>query len=371
MISIEYKILFEVRFLHDYYLYGLETDTDNHMKSFFAMSTENQSARLAELLERGRYDMRKDLDILIGSIEEKLFKKLRLKLVRTATGFFLGVQVNRVVTSDGEIRFKPVIFPPDDTCVTIGFSIANPFFGAITNLRLDRDVDKIYYFTNEGVHDDLSLATPIAQLVPGKRYRMGDLALVAGRVKQAIADNNGNAQVWTDIDGKGLISQGDRHLDTQEDWYSKWRSTVRLRSKHPAGIIKISLYSGNNRLGLIGENGLLTKRQTGNTGSSNHRVHPVFELRWLSRTTYWCYRKRDGFSSKERGDLTDGAGSLLELQNDKFITKAPRPITRERPQIPWPGTSILLPNAQPGSIRAESGKLFSDVEFNELHPVRF
>ena len=73
----------------------------------------------------------------------------------------------------------------------------------------------------------------------------------------------------------------------------------------------------------------------------------------------------------ERKSLINGAGSLLEVQNDKFITKAPRPITRERPQTPWLGASIFLPNAQPGSIRAESGRLFSDVEFNELHPVRF
>lgn len=373
MISIEYKKLFEVRFLHDYYLYGLEPGTNN-VKSFFAMSAENQSARLEELLKRGRYDMRNDLDLLIGAKEEKLFKNLRLKLIRTATGFFLGMQINRVVTSGGEIRFKPAIIPPDNTHVTIGLSIANPLFGAITNLRLDHGANNIYYFTNEGDHDGLSLATPIPQLVSGQLYRMGDLALVAGSVKQAIADNTGNAHLWTNVEGKGLINQGDRCLDIQEDWYRRWRSTVKLRSKHPAGVIKIALLSGSGRLSPIDENKLLTTRQIGNI-SHNTRpdfklpIHPVFELRWLSRKTYWRYRKRDGFSKEEMARLINGAGSLLEVQNGKFVTKAPKPITRERLQTPWPGATIQLPSAQPGSINAEDGKFFSDIEFNELNPV--
>lgn len=366
MTSIEYKILFEVRFLHDYYLYGVEPGKSNSVKSFFAMSAENQSARLTELLKSGRYDMRKDLDLLIGADEERLFKNLRLKLVRTATGFFLGMQVERVATNSGEIRFKPAILPSEDTCVTIGLSIANPYFGSISNLRLDRDVDKIYYFTNEGDHDDISLAALTPPLVSGQQYRMGDLALVAGSVKQAIADNTGNARFWSTIDGKGIVSQRDRSLDTQKDWYGKWRSTIRLRSKHPIGVIKIALMSGNGQFRPIDENKFLTTRISSRI---NRSKHPVYELRWLSRKTYWRYSKRDGFSTEERDRIISGTGSLLDIEGDKFITKDPRPITRDSSRFPWPGASILLPNAQPGLIKVEGDKIYSDVEFNELNPV--
>lgn len=367
MTSIEYKILFEVRFLHDYYLYGLEPNTGNSvMKSFFAMSAENQSTRLIELLENGRYDMRKDLDLLIGTDEERLFKNLRLKLVRTATGFFLGMQVERVVTNDGEIRFRPVILPSEDACVTIGLSMANPYFGSISNLRLDRGMDKIYYFTNEGAHDDISLAALTPSLVSGQEYRMGDLALVAGRVKQAIADNTGNTRFWSTVDGRGIISQWDRSLNSQKDWYGKWRSTVRLRSRHPVGVIKIALMSGNGQFRPIDENKFLTTRFHKH---KNAAKHPVYELRWLSRKTYWRYSKRDGFSIKEREHIVSGAGSLLNIEGDKFITKDPWPITRDGFHSKRPGTSIRLPNAQPGSIKAEGGKVFSDIEFNELNPV--
>ncbi|MCW5599971.1 hypothetical protein [Nitrosomonas sp.] len=366
MTGIEYKILFEVRFLHDYYLYGLEPGAGSSMKSFFAMSAENQSARLTELLKSGRYDMRKDLDLLIGASEERLFKNLRLKLVRTATGFFLGMQIERVVTNSGEIRFKPVILPSEDTYVMIGLSIANPYFGSISNLRLDRDVDKIYYFTNEGDHDDISLAALTPPLVSGQQYRMGDLSLVAGKVKQAIADNTGNTRFWSTVDGKGIVSQSDRSLDSQQDWYSEWRSTISLRSKHPVGVIKIALMSGNGQFRPIDENKLLTTRFHEHINTTSH---PVYELRWLSRKTYWRYSKRDGFSTKEREHIMNGAGSLVDIESDKFITKDPWPITRDHSRLPWPGASIRLPNAQPGSIKADGGKIFSDIEFNELIPV--
>ena len=363
MISIEYKRLFEVRFLHNYYLYGAEPGNGGSVKSFFAMSAENQAVRLVELVKSGRYDIRKDLDLLIGANDEKLFKNLRMKLVRTATGFFVGMEVKRVVSNGGEIRFQPSILPPENTYVTIGLSIANPFFGAISNLRLDQDADNIYYFTNEGAHDDLSLATPIAQLVPGQRYRMGDLALVAGNVKQATADNNGSAGFWSTVAGKGLVNQGDRRLSSQEDWYRNWRATVRIRSKHPTGIIRIALMSGNGQLSPIDEAGLLATRFDNVTGAR----HPIFELRWLSRSTYWRYRKRDGFGEEEIEAIMNGAGPLLEREGDAFVTKSPRPLTSERST--WTGASIRLPDAQLGSIKAEGGKIFSDVEFNKLNPV--
>lgn len=363
MINIEYKRLFEVRFLHDYYLYGTEPGNGGSVKSFFAMSAENQTARLDELVRSGRYDMRKDLDLLIGANDEQLFKNLRMKWVRTATGFFVGMQVKRVVSNGGEIRFQPEILPPIDTHVTIGLSIANPFFGAISNLRLDQDVDNIYYFTNEGAHDDLSLAAPTAQLVPGQRYRMGDIALVAGSIKQAIADNNGSASFWSTVTGKGLVNQGDRSLSPQEDWYRNWRATVRTRSQHPAGVIRIALMSGNGRLSPIDENGVLT----GGFSRDSRNNYPVFELRFLSRSSYWRYRKRGGFGVGEIEAIMNGAGSIVEREGEVFVTRNPRPLTSERSA--WAGASIRLPDAKPGVIKAEGGKVFSDVEFNELNPV--
>lgn len=363
MINVEYKRLFEVRFLHDYYLYGAEPGNGGSVKSFFAMSAQNQAVRLDDLVRIGRYDIRKDLELLIGANEEKLFKNLKMKLVRTATGFFLGMQVERVVSDGGKVRFRPTILPPADTYVTIGISIANPLFGTISNLRLNQDVERIYYFTNEGAHDDLSLATPIAQLVSGQQYRMGDLALVGGSVKQATVDNNGSAGFWSAVSGKGLVNQGDRSLSSREDWYRDWRASVRIRSKHPAGVIRIALLSKNTKLSLIDENGLLTAT----SNNVSRMPYRVFELRFLSRSTYWRYRKSGGFGEKDIEAIMAGAGSFVERDGDAFVTKNPRPLTSERST--WSGASIRLPDAQVGVIKAENDRIFSDIEFNQLNPV--
>lgn len=63
------------------------------------------------------------------------------------------------------------------------------------------------------------------------------------------------------------------------------------------------------------------------------------------------------------------ASSILMSESDYFITKNPQPIIRDRSSKLWFGVSIRLPNAQPGAIRAEGGKVFSDIEFNELNPI--
>ena len=122
MINIEYKILFEVRVLHDYFLFGSEPSSpDEDEKSFFAMSPAAQATRLQELLRRGRYDMRQYLDFLIGTTEQKAFRDLHLKMTKTSTGFFVGMEVNRTAPSgSGVVRFTPTIRPLDDTLLNFG-----------------------------------------------------------------------------------------------------------------------------------------------------------------------------------------------------------------------------------------------------------
>ena len=368
MASLEYKILFEVRFLHDYYLYGSEPgNADNAQRSYFSMSKEAQAVRLSELLKHGRYDIRKDLDFIISPNDDKAFKNLRMKLVKTATGFYLVVQVNRVGSSNGNTMFKPVITPPENAHVTVGISITNPLFSAFSNIRLEKDEESIYYFTNEGTHHDFSLASPVKPIITGKLYRMGDLALITGSVQQAIADNNGNTRFWRAGFGKGLIHQGDRRLSPQNDWYGNWRSVTRVRSAHPLGVIRINLMNNENRkFNLINEDGLLT---TSPSPTIKSITHPIFELRCLNRSTYWRYKNKDEFSEKEKINIIENAGSFLTDEGNQFVTKNPWPIIFERPIRKVPGVSFHLPYAQPGLIKKENGKIFSDIEFNDLNPI--
>jgi len=372
MTTVDYKILFEVRVLHDYYLFGLdplekEAGGKEIEKSFFAMTIAAQAARLQELLRRERYDIRQNLDFVVGSNDITTFRDLHLKMTKTAMGFYVGMEVESILSGDGSVRFKPAISPLEDTTLTFGIALSNPSFGAISNLRLDRDSSNIYYFTNNGSHDGMSLSRPIARLTAGQAYRMGDLALVNQGVCQAVADNTGTASSWQPVSGNAFVNQTDRSLSIDEEWYQDWLSTLQRSAVPLMGVIQIALKNGNKDLSPLDDDGLLAARSL----PGQARVsHPVFELRFLSIATYWRYRKMDGFSDEEIKAIEKDGGKLLDLVGADFVTKTPLHLARELPPFLDPASTLVrIPNAQPGSIKTGGGKLFSEVYFNSINPV--
>jgi hypothetical protein len=359
MTTVDYKILFEVRILHDYYLFGPDPFEEGVSRSYFAMNAAAQQARLQALLRRGRYDIGKDLDFLLGSREQWTFSDLRLRMIKSPTGFFIGMEVESTVQNGGAARFRPAIRPLDDATLTFGVAFSNPSFGAISNLRLDRDTQNIYYFTNQGIHDGISLSKPIGRLIGGQQYRMGDLAMVGRDSRQAIADNAGDPSFWEPLAGNGFVNQADRSLSIDEEWYRDWLLTLQSAGR-PNGVIQIALKSGNGRLSPLDADGLLATRFV---PGRSRPVHPVFELRFLGLATYWRYRKMDGFSDEEIKTIEDCASKVLERSGVDFVAKTPRRSARELPLLPLesPPKFFRLPNAQPGSLRAGGGKLYSEI----------
>ena len=127
---------------------------------------------------------------------------------------------------------------------------------------------------------------------------MGDLALVGRGLRQAIADNTGNASSWEPVSGDAFVNQGDRSLNPGEEWYREWLSSLKRPSIRPAGVIQIvlKLKNGDPMLSPLGEDGFLaTRRLLGRA----RPVHPVFELRFLSMATYWRYQKSVGSPMKK------------------------------------------------------------------------
>ena len=364
MITVDYKILFEVRVLHDYYLYGADPlGTGGEAKSFFAMDTPAQSARLQALLRSGRYDMRGELDFVVGSAGRAAFGDFRLRMITTPTGFYVGMEVQPAKPATPPGRFRPAIAPAKDTVLTFGLAFLNPSFGAISNVRLDRDADSLYYFSNTGRHDGLSLSRPVESLAAGQRYRMGDLARVGNVLRQAVEDNNGEARSWVPVVGSAFVNQGDRSLDPATPWLQDWLRTVPPPASQIKGIIQIALQSGNGDLSPLTDEGLLATRYV---PGQARPVYPVFELRFLSLSTYWRFRKIGGFSAAEADLIQQNAGALLDRVGGDFVTKKPRFLARELPPFVSPQNAFRMPNAMPGTLRAASGRLYSDVQIDHV-----
>jgi hypothetical protein len=359
-------MLFEVRVLHDYYLYGLdpeelepdETKEDKRVeKSFFSMSAAGQAMRLQELLRSGRYDIRKELAFRPGAVEESLVRGLHLRVITTATGFSVGMEVKPVETG-GSLRFRPVITPPAGTMLNFAVVCVNSGFGGRTNLRAGEE--KIYFFTNDGEHDGASLSTKLRALENGRAYQMGDRALIAGEPSEAIAPNDGDRKYWVADSGAGLVHQEDRRLGVKEPWFQEWRASFERFEGSLLGIIRISFQTDTGQLDLLDQEGFLTTRAP---AGGNRPVHPVFELRFGGRLTYWRYRKMGGFLVTEAAVIEEKAGELLERSGGEFVTKKPRRFAEEMPRLV---PNFAIPNAQPGLFRVADGKLYSEVYFNDV-----
>jgi hypothetical protein len=214
----------------------------------------------------------------------------------------------------------------------------------------------------------MSLARRAERLGSGQQYRMGDLALVGGVLRQAAADNRGESKFWAPVQGRGFVSQGDRSLGTNEEWFRAWLPTIQRPAGQLLGVMRIALKTPDETLSPLTPEGLLATKFV---KSQARPVHPVFELRFLGLATYWRYRKPGGFDDKEAAAIELNAGSLLDRVEGDFVTKKPRLLARELPPfIASPGEGKFpMPNAQPGGVRASQGKLYSEVQLNHV-PVK-
>lgn len=353
---ISYKVLFEVRILHDYYL------EDNLGKSFYELDPTAQNALLISKLRDRKYDILKDLEILLSPADSIIFKNFHLKMVKTPTGFYLGAEVKPPVVFDGKERFSMQITPPDDIQLTFGLAATSGFFSSITNVRADRDTTSpLYYFTNAGNHSGTSLSVPVSPIAGGTTYEMGDLAQIGGNIHQATERNTGDRTKWTRLQGDGFVHQADRSLPAGEPWLKEWLRAFRPARRNLLGMIRIGLQSATPGMSLVDNNGFLP------LPSAPNLKHPVFEIRFLSRSTYWQYQKQGGFSDEEKSRINASAGTFLDFKNGKYISKKPQRFAISKLRMST--DSFRLPNALPGIFKSENGRLISEVNFNINTPV--
>ncbi len=358
MVTIEYKILFEVRLLHDYYL------ADRAGNSFFSLEENAKNALLEKKLKKEKYDIYTDFELLLSQNDQVFFRNHKMKLVKTKLGFFVGIEVDSEKSGGGKQIYRPRISIREDAKLNIGLGLKNPQFQNITNLPLTSNEDSMLHFTNTGKKTKNILSTPIAIIKNGQNYKMGDLGKKGNFIFKAIADNNGESQFWLRISGNGYVHQADLFLIRQEAWFRDWLMDLGTSRSSPYAMLSVNLNSENQELSPIKENGYLT---TEFLPSKKRPHHPIYELRFLGRSTYWRYKKAGGFSSAERSLINEHAGDLLHYENGDYITKIPYFLTAEMPYLDSNG--FRLPSAKPYAIKFENEKVYSDIFFNDINPI--
>jgi len=208
-----YKILFEVRLLHEFFL------TRSDGSSIFDVTpAPARDAFLQDFSNRSQRSVNSDIDYIIPDISQRLLNNYRLKLIPTYSGFKIAIAVDPT-TDSGKIGYKPVAPLPPGLNIPILLVRSNTEFDRYTNGRFKQIFDSIYYLSNDnssGANGNtvrtfpfLTCAIPVQSDTTA--YEQGELSQSAGTVNAFYLDAGG-VNKFAPVTGKNFLNENDRNL---------------------------------------------------------------------------------------------------------------------------------------------------------------
>jgi len=409
--EIRFKRLFTVNIWHHFYL--------NKGEAVFSGIAEEEQAELLSV-----YDIQKDLEVRPTKQTQKVMAGMDILFRQNSTGFFGGMKV-QPADSAPFYPFKPVSAPFK---LAFEVRVINPLFFGYTNLPLVRDRSSLFYFSNLAGNAGAtfpSLSRPIPAYSAGTDYPAGTLLQNAAgtTVYEAAYTTNSalNSAAWSALpEALPYISTADK---------VRALPPVFRYKPETAGLTALQLSVTDPRTGAVVHQETFTEEQAGSeavvelpslaggrytfsyTGSSgysdNHEAYllenalqaapfgvvelffdpatvagsyrmfdesdnqallfPEFEIRLPNRASYWRYifGSDQSVSDADLGDFVrEGAASEVR----RFVTNAPRHLTKAYGEIRKFNTSELLPNPeaagikpQPDPLDATRQKVYSEV----------
>jgi hypothetical protein len=404
--TIYYRKLFELRILHEYYLFS------DNVRDYFILDDITREKDLNKLIINHRYDIWKDLIIEPSPSTRRVMDDRHIRFAPTKTGFVLGVRVN---TANG--KYYPFVDQGNDPLLFY-IHILNPAFRNYTSLRLNSTVEARYFLSNADPESLLrypSLSSPVNDFKSGQYYEQGDLAMIGGVTMEALTRTNSDqASDWALSNSAGVAHEGDRILlpakftysfnraisVSQADFTLKAMNGDTLKSIHAGSPDRLdrvflnfsdALLAGQvyYTLDVTGDNGYQEIRRilssddfyhasglgaleimntSGNPGfslfdtdGSLKPAFPVFEIRLKSWVTYWRYRSNTGIrfktSPKTSPFLVADNGSL-KTRKPVVMAASPLEFRDTNPAI----GNLYLPNPADQSLKTDAGGiLYSDI----------
>lgn len=130
-----------------------------------------------------------------------------------------------------------------------------------------------------------------------------------------------------------------------------------LYNKDYLGAIEIRADELNSPFSLLDAGGFLKTR----INALNEKIpHPVFEVRFKNRKTYWRYNQENDFSAAE----VAATAAHLQHQPPKLVSIKPKPLTATL--VPFVnGVSLMLPHPKVPSVKVQGDKIFSEIYINQ------
>src|SRR5690349_7541761 len=138
-----YKILFEVRLLHEFYL----TQEDGTV-IFSKAAAADRDLFLQQFFQVGRRSINSDLGYSVPDASLPFFEDHRMRLLETYSGFRIAIEVDPA--TDGALTaFSPKIPFPQDTSITVFIDRSNSNIDAYTFARVKNTIGRTMYLSNE------------------------------------------------------------------------------------------------------------------------------------------------------------------------------------------------------------------------------
>lgn len=214
--SIVYKILCEVKLMHEYYLTGSNGET--------IFDEALQEDRILFLQEQFINDIRsvnQDIEFVVPDMLQEMFANYHLRIVSSYSGFKLAVRCIRKKLADGTTVYEPFVQLPDDLSIFVLLRQKNNI-RSFSAIPFERPLQSAWFFTNDnfpGVKAFPFLASAVPAFDAAKTYEQGEIASF-GISGIKIFMNNGAVDPWLTLNGTGYVSEADRFLVPLQFTYS-------------------------------------------------------------------------------------------------------------------------------------------------------
>jgi hypothetical protein len=200
-----YKILFEVKLLHEFFL------TDESGASIFnAANATGRETFLENAFMNDNDTINRDISFEFPDDLKDVYKGYHLKIIPSYSGCKVFVRVNKILAADNSVHYQPFIPLPDDLNIFIVAVKNNSLINTYSNSRISKSIPSIYLFSNDNIPDSKTfpyLVNNIAADKPGYEYEQGELVLnSANKVVEYYYDNSGALIKTNEIAATGVQS---------------------------------------------------------------------------------------------------------------------------------------------------------------------
>ena len=206
---VNYKILFEVKLLHEFYL------TRQDGTTIFDLPTQDQRINfLLEEFSKGIESINSDLSYEFPESTTKEYEGYGLKLLPGYSGFKVAARVNAKKLNDNSLVFEPFFSLPDNYCINVLIKKKDRSIDGYTNGTVNASLPSSYFFSTEGIAGNKIfpyLTHPVSGFDAGRSYEQGDLASFGVNDVRAYY-RDGAGDQWDPVSASSFANENDRLL---------------------------------------------------------------------------------------------------------------------------------------------------------------